>query len=116
MAVPVLAEKCRRTMRRDPIAIAPAFDVDEQAGARWQAPRCDDSIAVPGEAVAGQAIDKLFARSDAALTDCGYLAMGGQIIDATVVPAPKRRNTDDEKAVIKEGKIPERWMAKPFKV
>ena len=33
-------------------------------------------------------------RFDAALTDRGYLAMGGQIIDATVVPAPKQRNTE----------------------
>lgn len=31
-----------------------------------------------------KAIDKLFARFDAALTDRGYLAMGGQIIYATV--------------------------------
>ena len=34
--------------------------------------------------VQAKAIDKLFARFDAALTDRGYLAMGGQIIDATV--------------------------------
>jgi len=31
-----------------------------------------------------KAIDKLFARFDAALTDGGYLAMDGQIIDATL--------------------------------
>lgn len=36
--------------------------------------------------VKAKAIDRLFARFDAALTDQGYLAMGGQIIDATVVP------------------------------
>lgn len=63
-----------------------------------------------------RAIDKPFARFDAALTDQGYLAMGGQIIDATVVPAPKQRNTDEEKAAIKEGRIPERWRDKPAKV
>ena len=44
--------------------------------------------------VKAKAVDKLFARFDAALTDRGYLAMGGQIIDATVVPAPKQRNTE----------------------
>ena len=38
--------------------------------------------------VKAKAIDQLFARFDAALTERGYLAMGGQIIDATVVPAP----------------------------
>ena len=55
-----------------------------------------------------KAIDRLFARFDAALTDRGYLAMGGQIVDTTVVPAPKQRNTEEQKAAIKEGRIPER--------
>jgi len=66
--------------------------------------------------VKAKAIDKLFARFNAALTDRGYLAMGGQIIDATVVPAPKQRNTQEEKAAIKEGRIPERWKDKPAKL
>jgi IS5 family transposase len=56
--------------------------------------------------VQAKAIDKLFVRFDAALKDRGYLAMGGQIIDATV-PAPKQRNTEAEKAAIKEGRVPE---------
>jgi transposase len=56
--------------------------------------------------VQAKAIDKLFARFDVALKDRGYLAMGGQIIDATVVPAPKQRNTEAEKAAIKEGACP----------
>jgi hypothetical protein len=56
--------------------------------------------------VQAKAIDKLFVRFDAALKDRGYLAMGGQIIDATVVPAPKQRNTEAEKAAIKEGASP----------
>ena len=59
--------------------------------------------------VQAKAIDKLFARFDAALTDRGYLAMGGQIIDATVVPAPKQRDTEEEKAAIKDGRIPDSW-------
>ncbi|MBB4860615.1 hypothetical protein HNO88_003959 [Novosphingobium chloroacetimidivorans] len=63
-----------------------------------------------------KAIDKLFARFDAALTDRGYLAMGGQIIDATVVPAPKQRNTEEEKAAIRDGRIPDRWKDKPAKL
>ena len=66
--------------------------------------------------VQAKAIDKLFARFDAALTERGYLAMGGQIIDATVVPAPKQRNNEDEKAAIKQGKVPERWKEKPAKI
>jgi len=66
--------------------------------------------------VKAKVIDRLFARFDAALTDQGYLAMGGQIIDATVVPAPKQRNTEEEKAALKEGRIPERGEDKPAKV
>lgn len=66
--------------------------------------------------VQAKAINKLFARFDAALTDRGYLAMGGPIIDATVVPAPKQRNTEDEKAAIKDGRIPEAWKVKPARL
>jgi len=64
--------------------------------------------------VQARAIDRLFARFDAALKERGYLALGGQIIDATVVPAPKQRNSEAEKAAIKEGRVPEDW--KPAKV
>jgi IS5 family transposase len=60
-----------------------------------------------------RAIDKLFARFDAALRDRGYLATGGQILDATIVPTPRQRNTEEEKATIKDGRIPETW--KPAK-
>ena len=63
-----------------------------------------------------RAIDRLFARFDAALTDRGYLAMGGQIIDATVVPAPKQRNTEGGKAATKGGRNPEPWQKNPAKV
>jgi IS5 family transposase len=65
--------------------------------------------------VTARAIGKLFARFDAALKDRGYLAMGGQIIDASVVPAPRQRNTQEEKAAIKEGRIPPAWKEKPAK-
>jgi hypothetical protein len=43
----------------------------------------------------------------AVLTDRGYLAMGGQIIDATVVPDPKRRNTGAEKGGDQGGPHPQ---------
>jgi hypothetical protein len=35
----------------------------------------------------------LFKRFDAAMKACGYLAMGVQIVDATIVATPKQRNT-----------------------
>ena len=63
-----------------------------------------------------QAIKPLFARFDAALRSAGYIAMGGQIVDASLIAAPKQRNTEDEKAAIKDGRIPADWKAKPAKV
>ena len=42
--------------------------------------------------------------------------MSGQIVDASSVPAPKQRNTEDEKAAIKAGKsADEIWSAEPSK-
>lgn len=38
-----------------------------------------------------------FDTFDKHLTTVGYLAMGGQIVDATIVAAPKQRNSDAEK-------------------
>ena len=62
------------------------------------------------------AIDGLFARFDAALREAGYIAMGGQLVDSTLVAAPKQRNSDDEKKAIKSGKAAsEIWPDKPNK-
>jgi IS5 family transposase len=55
------------------------------------------------------AVERLFARFDAALRDAGYLAMGGQIVDATVVQARRPRLTKDEKATVKGGGVPAGW-------
>ena len=55
------------------------------------------------------AVDRLFARFDAVLRDAGYLAMGGQIVDATVVQARRPRLTRDERATLKGGNVPEGW-------
>jgi transposase, IS5 family len=61
-------------------------------------------------------VDALFQRFDGALRLAGYLAMSGQIVDATLVAAPKQRNTEAEKAAIKAGRIPEGWAEKPAKL
>jgi IS5 family transposase len=58
----------------------------------------------------------VFATFDAYLKAQGYLAMSGQIVDATIVAAPRQRNTDEEKKAIKEGRIPEGWRDKPAKL
>ena len=62
------------------------------------------------------AIEVLFLQLDATLRASGYIAMSGQIIDATLVAAPRQRNTAAEKAEIKAGRIPAEWQARPAKV
>lgn len=60
------------------------------------------------------ALDTLFTDFDRQLKEWGYLAMGGQIVDATLVAAPKQRNTDTEKSAIKEGRsAAEIWPDQP---
>ena len=53
------------------------------------------------------AVQVLFAAYEAALRQAGYLAMGGQIIDAADIAAPTQRDTEAEKAEIKAGGIPD---------
>ena len=60
-------------------------------------------------------IEELFDEFDGYLKERGYLAMGGQIIDASIVPVPKQRNTREENAKIKEGGTPEDWENQPAK-
>lgn len=46
----------------------------------------------------------------------GYIPMSGQIVDASLVPAPKQRNSEDEKEAIKAGKTAQEiWPDKPNK-
>lgn len=66
--------------------------------------------------IAAGAIEALFGRLDQAISEAGYLPMGGQIVDATLVAAPRQRNTDAEKAAIKDGKTAgEIWPSSPAK-
>ena len=66
--------------------------------------------------IAAKALDRLFDRLDRAISAAGYLPMSGQIIDATLVAAPRQRNNDAEKADIKAGKVPEAWQDRPAKL
>ena len=56
--------------------------------------------------VRADAFEVLFARLDAHLKGLGYLAMGGQIVDASIIAAPRQRMTDEERALVKDGGIP----------
>ena len=62
------------------------------------------------------AIKALFDEFDRQLKVSGYLAMGGQIVDATLVQAPRQRNTDEQKRAIKAGRSArDIWPDKPNK-
>ena len=61
------------------------------------------------------AVEGLFNQFDGYLKAKGYLAMGGQIIDATIVPVPRQRNSRDDNATVKAGETPREWEAQPAK-
>src|SRR3974390_544140 len=53
--------------------------------------------------------ERLFARFDRLLREKGWLAMGGQIVDATVIQALRPRLTQAEKDTLKGGGMPFDW-------
>lgn len=57
-------------------------------------------------------VKKLFTDFDRYLAESGFEAKKGQIIDASIVAAPKQRNSREENGQIKDGKIPEGWSHK----
>ena len=60
-------------------------------------------------------VEKLFERFGQHLETKGYIARGGQMVDATIVPVPKQRNSRDENDEVKAGKTPEAWEKNPAK-
>ena len=60
-------------------------------------------------------IDALFEDFDGYLKSQGYQAMGGQIIDASIVAVPIQRNRRGDNEQIKRGETPEAWADKPAK-
>ncbi|GAD11650.1 transposase and inactivated derivatives (plasmid) [Gluconobacter frateurii NBRC 103465] len=62
------------------------------------------------------ATEGLFYRFDTTLRNAGYLPMSGQILDATLVAAPKQRNANAEKEDLRKGRIPQDWQDKPAKL
>ena len=60
-------------------------------------------------------IEALFEDLDGYLEKEGYLVMGSQIIDASIVAILEQQNSCDENANIKEGETPEGWDSKPAK-
>jgi IS5 family transposase len=60
-------------------------------------------------------LKKLFDRFGQHLEAKGYLARGGQMIDATIVPVPRQRNSREENEQVKAGTNPEEWAKQPAK-
>jgi len=60
-------------------------------------------------------IDKLFERFGRHLEAKGYIARGGQMVDATIVAVPRQRNSRDENELVKAGTTPENWKKHPSK-
>jgi IS5 family transposase len=58
-------------------------------------------------------VEELFEKFEGYLRSQGLQARGGQIIDATLVPVPKQRNTLEENKEIKAGRLPEGWDENP---
>jgi IS5 family transposase len=61
-------------------------------------------------------IETLFAKFEQTLATNGYIARGGQIIDATIVAVPKQRNDREENKDIKAGEVPAAWKTEPNKL
>ena len=54
-------------------------------------------------------IEELFSKFDNYLNEKGFSARKGQIIDASIVPVPKQRNSREENKKIKNDEKPENW-------
>lgn len=67
-----------------------------------------------GLAQAGM-VEALFKQFDGYLAQQGYIARGGQILDASIVAVPKNHNTREENKTIKNGEVPVDWANKPAK-
>jgi IS5 family transposase len=60
-------------------------------------------------------VKALFERFDGHLNARGYIARGGQIVDATIVSAPRQHNSREENEAIKAGETPKGWEEQPAK-
>lgn len=54
-------------------------------------------------------VREVFAQFDQFLRAHGFAAQKGQIVDASIVQAPRQRNRRDENQQIKDGQVPEDW-------
>jgi len=60
-------------------------------------------------------VETLFAQFESYLAEQSLQPRGGQLIDASLVPVPRQRNSRDENAPIKDGECPTEWEGQPAK-
>ncbi len=60
-------------------------------------------------------VEALFRQFDGYLARQGYIARGGQILDASLVAVPRNHNTREENAALNAGETPGDWADKPAK-
>ncbi len=60
-------------------------------------------------------VDEVFSLFDGHLAQQGYIARGGQILDASIVPVPRNHNKREENTAIRAGETPEGWADEPAK-
>ena len=61
-------------------------------------------------------VDELFAALNRQIEAAGYRPSKGQIVDASLIAAPRQRNRREENAKIKQGETPEAWKDNPAKL
>jgi IS5 family transposase len=54
-------------------------------------------------------VETIFVQFNAFLQAHGFAAQKGQIVDASIVSAPKQRNSRNENELIKQGDVPDDW-------
>lgn len=60
-------------------------------------------------------VTQLFKQFDADLSSSGFAASKGSIVDASIVPAPRQRNSRGDHQTIKEGHVPASFAENPCK-
>lgn len=61
-------------------------------------------------------VDELFAALMLEIEAAGFIPKRGQIVDASMVQAPRQRNSRQENEAIKRGEMPEGWEDQPNKL
>ena len=61
-------------------------------------------------------IHALFEQFKDQLQTRGYRFTGGQLIDSSIVEAPRQRNNREDNATLKSGEVPQGWQGQPNKL